>query len=65
MFGASLLGGRPILKKLASDVGARSPFLTLGEWGCFLGEETTVRGELTFSGQVKKQSAVILDGSVL
>lgn len=42
--------GRPILKKFAKEVGARPLFVPLGDWGCFLGEETTLRGELTFPG---------------
>lgn len=60
VLGASLLVGRPILKKLANDVGARPPLLApLGDWGGFLGEETTLRGELTFPGRRRKQSIYI------
>lgn len=48
--------GRPILKKLAKEVGARPPLLVpLGDWGCFLGEDTTLRGEFSFPKGRKKQ----------
>lgn len=37
------------MKKLAKAVGARPPLLApFGDWGGFLGEETTLRGELIF-----------------
>lgn len=49
VLGSSLLVGWLILKKFAKETGARPPLLAaLGDWGCFLGEETTLRGELAF-----------------